>query len=231
MENLKNRKKIHCNTCSWKTWHELKCEHNGEYVEEHDEPNQAPHIEREIQKMWACRGCDTALLEVTYKIGIDAEDPDYQEINIYPKRHEKIREKKNFYYIKPYLKKTYEETLVAYNSGLTIICAMGLRALLEGICVEQGINDKKAWGLEKKLKLLENEEHVDKDIIKGLAGLKFMGDDAAHRLKSSQKIDLLVGINVMEDLLNSLYEVKSSLKKSSETLAEVTNIRKEQAVK
>jgi hypothetical protein len=108
---------------------------------------------------------------------------------------------------------------------------MGLRALLEGICVEQGIDDKKAWGLEKKLRLLENEEHVDKDIIEGLTGLKFMGDDAAHRLKSSKKIELLVGINVMEDLLNSLYEIKNSLKKSSETLAKVANIRKEKIVK
>ncbi len=39
------------------------------------------------------------------------------------------------------LKKLYREVVAAYNDNLHLLCAAGLRALLEGTCADKGIEE------------------------------------------------------------------------------------------
>lgn len=99
---------------------------------------------------------------------------------------------------------------------------MGLRALLEGICVDMGIEDRKpTWSLEKKLDALAERSLVRKDIVDNLRNLKFMGDDAAHHREAPTEEELMLGIEVVEDLISFLHkESEHQLASGARRLAE-----------
>ena len=96
---------------------------------------------------------------------------------------------------------------------------MGIRALLEGICVEEGIIDDVAYNLGKKIEKLKTKHDIPDSIIEGIEGLKFIGDDAAHKLSSSDKNTLLISIELLEALLTHLYEAKFNLQHKAEKVA------------
>jgi hypothetical protein len=98
---------------------------------------------------------------------------------------------------------------------------MGLRALLEGICIDRGITDAEAWGLETKLEKLKEDEHLPSNIVECLFSFKFIGDSAAHRLEAPAQEELKLAIEVMEDLLKFMYEVEYELSSKARKLADM----------
>jgi hypothetical protein len=224
MAELKSgaRRKIHCNTCKAETNHELQDVH-VRFWQEDDEPYMVggylaamPYWEKTEYRFWACLGCDTALLEEAFT-ALEAETQDGDQIwksTYHPQRMHRDLPEKPFRRLDPRLVAVYREVIESFNAGLTIICAMGLRALLEGVCVDRGITDEKSWGLERKLgelgKELEENGYLpaDTDIVECLLGLKFIGDDAAHRLDVPSDEELRLAIEVMEDLLNFVYQIE-----------------------
>ena len=209
---------IKCNTCNLQTNHELKAVHIR-HVEEEDNSN-SPFaqpswwIDYEY-RFWVCLGCDTAILQ---ELLTPMNDSDLTESTFYPSRRGGYLDVKNFIQLDDKLKAVYREVVQSYNTGLKIVCGMGLRALLEGICVNKGITDKKAYGLEAKLGKLEEYTHLPSNIVESLYSFKFIGDDAAHRLESTSKEELKLGIEVMEDLLNFLYDVEYKLTSKAQEL-------------
>jgi hypothetical protein len=145
----------------------------------------------------------------------------------HPQRASQARLQKKFRHLDTKLKSVYEEIISSFNAGAQIACAMCLRALLEGICVNKGIADQVAWGLENKLKKLEEGNHLPSNIVECLLSFKFIGDDAAHRLESPSKDELESAISVMEDLLNFLYEVEYELVQKAKNLAKYRSINLE----
>jgi hypothetical protein len=102
----------------------------------------------------------------------------------------------------------YYEIVESFNTELKILCAIGLRALLEAICLDKGITGNVAWGLKGKLAELEKRQHIPAAIVKKLESFKFIGDGAAHRLEVTDKEDLKLAIEVMEGLLGFLYDLE-----------------------
>jgi hypothetical protein len=153
-------------------------------------------------RIWACLGCNTAVLEDVLVVPNSGEqlEPTY-----YPNRKDGQLIIKNF---------------VKLDHKLKITCAMGLRALLEGICVSKGITDDKAYGLEAKLRKLEEYRLLPSNIVESLYSFKFMGDDAAHRLDATSKEELKLAIDVMEDLLNFLYDMEYKLASKAQKLSD-----------
>jgi Domain of unknown function (DUF4145) len=108
------------------------------------------------------------------------------------------------YFIKlpPTLAKLYRETIEAFNSGSMLLCTLGLRVLIEGVCTDKGINGRK---LEKKIDGLATF-FPNKNLIDSLHGFRFAGNDAAHDLEAMSATESSDAIEVMEDLLNFLYD-------------------------
>jgi hypothetical protein len=158
-------------------------------------------------RMWICLGCDTALIdELTW---LNSQDLiDYQ---VHPIRNVEHRQTKQYQVLPTQLSKVYQEIITSYNSNMHLACGILLRALLEGIIVNQGITDTDAWGLEEKLSALEKNKRLPENIVHSLEGFKFIGDNVAHRLTSPRADELSLAIDVIEDLLNFLYEVEYSL--------------------
>ena len=189
---MTNRKKVYCNTCKGETHHDIKSSHDQSYHEEYEDHGQKflGYYEETEYFFLVCRGCDTATLEEKWTCA-GMHDHNGEEIysyNYHPKRKNLgEREIKRFHHVDEKLNETYKEIITASQQGLGIVTATGVRALLEGICVLEGIDDKKAWGLDKKIEQLKDVSNIPSSIIDGLKGIKFIGDDAAHRLNTTDK--------------------------------------------
>jgi hypothetical protein len=218
-------RKMYCNSCKGETHHEVLAVHSRQHDEIENEETPYPQLvfwaEYEY-RFWVCRGCDTATLEAAYTdVGMyDPNKDDYiYESDYYPQRERRVWAKKHFRHLDQKLGKIYKEAITCFNADANIACAMCLRALIEGVCVNKGITDQTAWGLENKLKKLEEGNHLPSNILECLLSFKFIGDDAAHRLLPATRNELEAAIGVMEDLLNFLYEAEYELVSKAQKLA------------
>lgn len=169
----------------------------------------------DIYYLWVCCGCDSATFQIDADVNGFGPETDF-----YPRRSSNNRSVKQFLQLKENLKSVYREVIECFNARLRLTCAMGLRALLEGICIDRGILDKEAWGLEAKLDKLDEGKHLPSNIVESLHSFKFLGDHAAHRLEAPKQDELELAVDVMEDLLNYLYEREYSLTTKAKKLAE-----------
>src|SRR5207247_2518070 len=95
-----------------------------------------------------------------------------------------------------------EEIVKTFNDGAYVLCAGGLRALLEGICVDQGVTSgptargANSSNLEGKINGLKTLPNVPAAIVDSLHGFRFLGNTALHRLSRPPAEDLAMAIEV-----------------------------------
>jgi len=227
---MDSQNKLHCNTCNIETNHKLLNSHKRdvsemETVRGQDRPT--GWYENWKYDFLICKGCDTAtLVENYHSAGMFNQDGDeYYLTFFHPERTNKdYRSPKMFQHLDNKLNAIYLEIIKSHNLKLEIITAMGLRALLEGICLEENITDKVAYNLTGKVAELESSGNIPSGIIGGLTSLKFLGDDAAHSLNSSDLRSINLAIDLLEALLTHLYEAKFDLQHKAELMKrETTN--------
>jgi hypothetical protein len=201
------RKKLYCNTCKVETHHELKATHSRRYDElleqdfgdERYDADQYHYWEHTRYLFWVCCGCDTATLE---EIFTQEGWSGHEATSLHPKRVTRDWLPKRFLQLDSKLSSIYSEVIQSFNTRLDILCAMGLRALLEGICAEKGITGR---NLAERIDGLK--DHLPSNIVGSLHGFRFMGNEAAHELQAPARGELQLAIEVIEDLLNFMYEL------------------------
>jgi hypothetical protein len=192
---------IFCNHCHGNTNHLLR----GQYVHKWASPPD-DGIQGAVEySLWICAGCDTGVLEIKESNSedyIDEDTPNYQ-IEYFPKRMGEALAPKHFRKLSSTLSKIYSETIECFNSSSLILSTAGLRALIEGVC-----EDKRIAGRSLKTKI-DNLRTLlpNNNIIAALHRFRFIGNEAVHNLKAPKLEDVKLAINVMEDLLNFLYEL------------------------
>jgi len=110
---------------------------------------------------------------------------------------------KIFRKMSPHLVHLYEEVLLCYSKDCLVTSTMALRALLESVCVDKGI---KEGNLEHKIEAL-SKFIPNLNIIEALHAFRCAGNDAAHRLEAPTRESVRLAIEVVEDVLNFLYEL------------------------
>ena len=151
-------------------------------------------------RLWVCLGCDTCLMETIYNEG----EPLAHSADYTPPRQLHGIIIKEFHRLPSQLTTIYQQVIHSFNHNLTILCAIGIRALLEGIC------DDKQTGGKNIFKKIENlkDHHLPPNIIQHLHTFRFIGNTAAHELDAPSQYTLKQCIEVLEDLLNYLYELE-----------------------
>jgi hypothetical protein len=199
-----NKKRIFCNYCKQDTNHDLKGEHTVK-----TSATDRDFQEHSTYRLWICMGCEHGLLELEYENSemLTSGGPDgfeyYSDFYYYPERSQHDLTPKPYTKLKPKLAFLYNEAITCYNHKAPILCAAGLRALLEGICQDKRIKGKNLKEKVEGLKaLLPN-----KNIIRNLHHFRFMGNKAVHELAAPKRNELTVAISVIEDLLNFFYEL------------------------
>lgn len=221
---MSETRKIYCNTCQTETQHELKLAYSRhvrssqitsfEFVEKailatplsFDGSEALYHY-----RLWICRGCETPTLQMACTaeglVSKDGCEVDWT-YSFYPKRSKQSLPHKHFIDLPANLYNIYYEAVESYNAGLITLSAIGLRAVLEGVCVDKGITDKVAGRqLESKIDKLGELNIVPANIAQSLHAFRFMGNDAAHRLEIPDVDELKLAFEVMDDLLNYLYSL------------------------
>jgi hypothetical protein len=196
------RKYIFCNKCGGDTNHMCKGEHHRDF------PNLDPDdsllfVERLVYRFWVCAGCESGTLEEYYIFDVtDKQNASVTEGNYFPERTQLHAKAKEFKELPGKLASIYIETIRAYNNNLPILCAVGIRSLLEGICADKNIS-----GRNLKIKVDNMISILPKNIVTSLHNMRFIGNEAAHELASPSTNDLRMAIEICEDLLNYLYEL------------------------
>jgi hypothetical protein len=132
----------------------------------------------------------------------DGEGNVVYESIFYPKRAHSLRPSKYFIQLPQKLSILYKEIITSHNEGLNLLCAAGLRALVEGICADKGIAGK---NLEEKIEGMR--KLLPGSIVTNLHNFRFIGNSAVHELKPPSDLEVTLALNVIEDILNFLYEL------------------------
>jgi Domain of unknown function (DUF4145) len=155
--------------------------------------------------IWQCNGCEFLAMEDT------ATAPDWfqnshaacSHVNgiCYPKKTElPLRHFRN---IPKKIEGLYRETIEAFNGNLNTLCTVGLRSLMEGICYDKEVTGK---DLREKIDRL-TKLGITANITENLHGFRFMGNTAVHELTAADRNDLRLAIEIIEDLLNFIYDL------------------------
>ena len=196
------KKYIFCNNCTSETNHMCEAEHYRDF------PNLNPDgslgfVERLGYRLWICAGCERGTLEEFYIFDVTREDyMSMVEENYFPERTRLHVKDKNFKRLPNKLTTIYRETLRAFNNNLVVLCAIGIRALLEGICADKSITGR---NLETRIDNMVTI--LPQNIVTNLHSIRFIGNEAAHELAAPIADELRLAIEICEDLLNYIYEL------------------------
>lgn len=208
-----------CNKCKQETYHTILHQEKESYEDG------GGWWEENLYEMVKCGGCKEISFrklhqDVQMMSNFDYESglPEPYEFTNYPKRMQYLLELKRFHNTPKLIIKIYKEIIETYNNQLYILCGGGIRAIIEGICSDKGIQ-----GIQKLDK--NNNPYLNKSLpskIKGLAengflttksaeslhNLTFMGNESLHQLAASSKYELKLAIDIIEHMLESIYEIE-----------------------
>jgi len=198
--------RIFCNSCKRITSHVLRVNYSRpRIVGEGEQPGEF------LTSIWTCAGCDQETFErkLTLEDGWQSdpvyipprEEPADPEESVDPA--EEPIQGKDFPHLSAGLAEVYREVVVCFNQGCLVLCIVGLRALIEGVCVEKGC----AKGdLQEKINCLARLI-PNIDIIEALHAFREAGNDAVHRREAPGKEQLKQSVHVTEELISYLYEL------------------------
>lgn len=192
--------KVLCSTCKIPTNHDVLFS-----KDEHDSTPDGDIDFWRSDQLIQCCGCD----EISYRrISECTEDIDYETGQLltteylYPSRTEgrgPIEGHDNF---PVKTRRIYLETLKALNQNAFILSAIGLRALIESICVEQ---QTKAKTLMKGIDELAATGLLSQKQADFLHAHRFMGNAAAHEMIAPKATELVAALDIAETLLKTIY--------------------------
>ena len=121
----------------------------------------------------------------------------------------------------PVLRRIYSETVDCYNNDNLILCAAGVRALVDGLCMANNVIDgeverkdksgnsrlKREKNLEGKINGLYEKRILTEINAKTLHELRFLGNTAIHELAVPYKGELALALSIAEHIFESIYEI------------------------
>lgn len=183
----------YCNVCNQENWHNIKGSHSYR-----DYDDNGIHY-----SVIQCRGCDnTSFLTELYTCYAE-ETYDGEliptEREVFPKQHKGNIET---LYLPTIVKNIYQETCNAYRDEALTLAGIGFRATIEAICNEQQIKGKE---LSTRINNLCSKGLLSKKDSERLHAIRFLGNDAAHKIKEPSKMALQAALVIVEHLITTVY--------------------------
>ncbi|RMG34530.1 MAG: DUF4145 domain-containing protein [Methanobacteriota archaeon] len=207
-----------CHSCKRKTNHVLVKRHEDRQpiIEDNetggDEEGQEYRGEHVfVYEIVKCMGCDSFSF---VKKEIDRWPPDYKDDLraevVYPAWKESFLEEAEWSGAVPSrIKDIYSQTIKAYNYELEVLCAAGIRAIIEGCCLDRNIKGT----LEGKIDELYRKKLIGESTKEALHKLRYMGNVALHKLSEISQEDLRLGLDIVETFLKTLYVIPEQQKR------------------
>ena len=221
--------KCYCNNCSKEINHTIIKSIKRDWNEDY---KGYPIDGSDDYQIIQCVGCNT------YSFRIDGYFSEYVECypdgngtngsyeRLYPESTRYYRELKTFDNLPYNLIQVYEEAVSSFNQNRYILCSVGIRSILDGICIDQKIkkgqveikkrdgstNLKYSTNLDGKINGLRENEIITKNQMMALHELRFLGNKAIHELETPSKKDLLIAFDIIEHILIDIYDLKEKSK-------------------
>lgn len=201
--------KLFCNTCRQSTNHKVVRSYCDTYRRE-DNPEMPVDYAEGTWEIIQCVGCETVSfreLWLTSEHWVTNEDPtEYR----YPEADKDRLDVKSFRQAPDNIYRIYKESIQSFNIGNYILCAAGLRTVIEGICEEEiakngQMSSKKLGTLQKKINGLHETKILSERHAEILHALRFIGNEAVHQLTAPPEDDLKAAIEIVEHTLENLY--------------------------
>lgn len=145
-------RKIYCNGCRQVTNHVLR----GSYGST-DEIREG-EWESNTYELYSCAGCESPTLRTSFDASWLNKPYEQGGEQFYPARKLTEHTIKSFRRLPDSLRGIYSETVRALNSGCLLLCTIGLRTLLEGVC-----KDKRAKGAKLHERINSLRPHFASD--------------------------------------------------------------------
>lgn len=171
-----------------------------------------------------CQGCQTVTFRHLNWFS-EAWQPEFDEPGtierLYPKRDANTLRPETLLNVPTTLRRLYAESIDCYNNESLTLCAAGLRALVEGLCADQGIVDgpvtvpAKGGGmqvirkdnLEGRISGLHEKGMLTQASAQTLHEHRYLGNEAVHQLARPSQGELRLAIEIIEHMLEQLYEI------------------------
>ena len=152
-----------------------------------------------------CAGCDafTYAIESWSEDDWDPQTGDMQSTwKTYPRGVSERQPIDDEYELPAKVRAIYREVIGAMNGQLPVLSGIGLRALIEAVCREQGIE---GGNLERLIDGLATKGVLSQAQADILHTHRFLGNVAAHEITSAQPRELVAGLEIAENVLRTIY--------------------------
>lgn len=218
--------KVFCNHCNTLTNHNVLCEHKIDDVTEleYNGSKETHYLGSYLYQIIQCNGCESIsfrsadyhpnFLEVDNN-GKSSIITDKLFETFYPERSKDILLEKKIVGLPLLIRIAYRELIDSYNFNQLILCAAGLRAIVEGVCNHFSINGQY---LKDRIKDLGENGLISKELSDSLIIHKYLGDFAMHQLSIPEKDELESAIHLIEHALETLFGIPDRHKKLKEKI-------------
>jgi hypothetical protein len=194
--------RIRCESCACDTRHSLYSEHiqvaipeENEFAEQNGE--QLLFIWTKLQIL-ECRSCGRPNFRKGRTSTPQLEDTWAWRIYINPKGRLPLVVR----YLPPKVGKLYRETWQAFDCGAFTLAAVGMRAVVEAVCMDRNC---KGADLQQKIRRLAG---VLSDVdVHHLQTHRVLGNAAVHQMETPSSVELGAALDVLEHLLKTLYQL------------------------
>ncbi|MBV5346732.1 DUF4145 domain-containing protein [bacterium] len=183
-----------------------------------------------------CQGCESVSFRHRSWFSEDCdpmEGADGATERLYPKRSPNAINPQLFYNVPSNLRRIYGELVDCFNNESPTLCAAGLRALVEGICAQQGVVDgpvempAKGGGtqmvrknnLEGCISGLQEKGLLTQTSAQTLHEHRYLGNAAVHELARPSEDELRLAIEIIEHTLQQLYELPEKAEELKRAIA------------
>lgn len=167
-------------------------------------PDDAGYVFGEDHYLLQCAGCDC----FNYAIRAWEEHPDNpygeewpESWRIYPEAGVSHRQMNGFESLPTKIRIIYKETVDAMNARLAVLSGIGLRALIEAICIDRGCKG----ALNKMIDDLAKKGVITSTQATILHNHRFLGNAAAHEIVVPHQDELEAAMEIAESTLRSIF--------------------------
>jgi hypothetical protein len=211
IQKIKNEiRRVICSKCNIQTNHSVHA-----FVKNSWDYHEADIQGTEIYEILSCKGCEELCFRLTTSSSDNFEYDRFGEIyhptneTIYPNRLMGRAPVKEQYSLPERVRVIYKETHAAISSRLNILGGVGIRALVESVCIEE---DAKGSNLKLKIDDLVSKGALTLRNAEILHKTRLLGNKSAHGVEASKDSELAVAFDILENLLETLYIIPKKAK-------------------
>lgn len=194
--------RLRCRSCYELTKHEMLFKHDVETVP-------WEYHEKTSWQVVRCLGCESIrfrIWNVDYEFSTSEDDegnPIYLTTeSLYPRSLRSHKPLQNLHFVPNLIRNIYNQSITALEEQANILASIGLRACVEAVCNHLNIAGS---SLDKRIDNLFKAGHVSNTDKRRLHAIRFLGNDAAHEIREPEERDLLIALDIVDHLLNSVF--------------------------